>query len=155
MSGMRPILPDQWPPLITSTRQPAWMPWRDRLLTLAMWLLLALLCRNSIALAADLAREAAGIDRRRPHPDFALFWARLEPYLVVTALLLMWIVTFGTLALRRLRRRWRHAAPELPITEEAAARGATPDALEDWRTARVAVVHVEGPGVMRVEAKGA
>ena len=153
MTGIRPILPDQWPPLITSARQPAWMPWRDRLLTLAMWLLLALLCRNSIALAFDLLREAAGIDRRRPHPDFALFWARLEPYLIVTALLLMWIVTFGMVALRRLRRRSRHAAPELPLAEEAATRGVTPDALDDWRAARIAVVHVDAPGRMRAEAK--
>ena len=152
MKELRPITPTHWPPLITSARQPAWMPWRDRLLTLGMWLLLALLCRSSLALAVDLLRQAIGIERLRPDPDFALFWARLEPYLLVTALLLMWIVAFGTLALRRLRRRSLGDAPELPLVEEAATRGAAPDALVDWRTARIAVMHVDAPGRMRAEA---
>lgn len=151
MRDIRPIPPEPWPPLITSGQQPAWMPWRDRLLTIGMWLLLALLCRNSILLGADLLRDLFGGERLRPNPDLELLWHRLEPYVVISALLLMWILAFGIVAWRRLLRPVRARTPTLPILEEAALRRAAPAEIETWRERGVAVLHVEPGGAMRVE----
>lgn len=151
MSDIRPERPEHWPPLITSARQPAWMPWRDRLLTIAMWVLLALLCRNSLLLGVDLLRELFGGERLRPNPDLEILWSRLEPYIIISALLLMWIFAFGLVAWRRLLRPVRGRAPLLPITEEAGHRKAAPAALERWRGLAVAIVHVLPDGAMRVE----
>ncbi|MBX9702162.1 MAG: PgaD family protein [Acetobacteraceae bacterium] len=152
----RPLPPHEWPPLITAARQPRWMPWRDRALTALMWVLLALLCHNTVRLVFDEVRVAMGLPRLRPEPDFMLLWGRLEPYLVVIGVLLAWILTWGLLALRRLRHSARLPRPPgLSVTEEAARQAIAPEALEGWSVPRIAVVRVDPDGRMQAEPRGA
>ncbi len=141
---------DEWPPLITAARQPRWMVWRDRGLTLLMWVLFVLVCHNFIRLAFDEFRELTGRPRRGPEWDFEDMWDPLRPFLFVASVLVMWLLLAGIASVRRMQRNLARPKPApLGLAEEAAEQGAAPDDLAAWRGLRVAVVHLDEQGRMR------
>jgi len=141
-----------WPPLITAARQPRWMVWRDRGLTLFMWLLFVLVCHNFLRLAADGVREVSGRPRVGPEWDPEMLWEPLRPFLVVSGLLVTWLLLFGLVGIRRIARdRARPMPPPLDTGEEAARQGADGAALAAWRDWRIAVVHLDDHGRMHAE----
>jgi hypothetical protein len=139
--GLPPITP--WPPLITAAAQPRWMVWRDRLLTLGAWLLLALLCRNALITISGEVMQSLGLAENVPAPDFHEHMRRMQPYWVAVGLLLLWVGTWAMVWV--LRRRLTRPAPmpePLDPPSEAARHGADPAALLAWRDMRIAIVHV-------------
>jgi hypothetical protein len=148
----RALAPKTWPPLVTGARLPRAVVWRDVALTLLVWVLLALLCRNFLLLVADEFRVATGRDRVGPEFDLLALWQRLSGYVVVVGVLLGVLSFAGLATLRRLRRlRARPLPVPLPPAAEAARHGVALGDLEAWRALRVAVVHVDGQGRMRAE----
>ncbi len=150
MSGLPPITP--WPPLITSAIQPRWMVWRDWLLTLSMWLLLALLCRHALLTLGAEIMLLLGLRDTLPPLDFREHWRRMQPYWAMVGLLLFWLLLWGSVWV--LRRRLTKPAPmpqPLDTKTEALRHEAAPEALLAWRELPVAIVHVERGGCMRAE----
>ena len=153
MSGLPPITP--WPPLITAASQPAWMLWRDRLLSLSMWVLLALLCRNALLLAGEEALFLSGLSEQRPAPDFREHLRRILPFWITIGGLLLWLLGWGAVwVLSRRLTPLRPMPPSLDPPTEAARHGADPAALLAWREWPVAIVHVEEGGRMRAVPPG-
>jgi len=145
---------DEWPPLITAARQPRWMVWRDRGLTLLMWVLFVLVCHNFLRLALDEFRALTGRPRRGPELDFEDLWDPLRPFMVVAGVLVMWLLVAGVVSVRRVQRNLARPKPApLGLAEEAADQGAAPADLAAWRGLRVAVVHLDEEGRMRAEGK--
>jgi hypothetical protein len=145
-----------WPPLITHAAQPTWMVWRDRLLTVAMWLLLVGVCRNELTLLWStvhdvLGGELAGRDARWDIP-----WDRLKRLAAVIGVLVVWLGVWGAIALRHVSQVTREPVP-LPIDPAAEAEqvAATPEAVQAWRMLPVAVVHTDESGRLRVTPKQA
>jgi hypothetical protein len=144
----------EWPPLITAARQPRWMVWRDRGLTLGMWVLFVIVCHNFIRLALDGLREILGRPRRGPEWDFDDMWDPLRPFLVVAVLLVTWLLSAGVVSVRRVQRNLARPKPApLGVAEEAAELGAEEADLAAWRGLRVSVVHLDELGRMRAEEK--
>lgn len=132
-----------WPPLITAASQPRWMVWRDVLLSLAMWLLLAVLCRNALMTTGAEILLAFGVIDELPPPDFREHWRRMQPYWITVGLLLGWLIIWGSVWV--VRRRFTPPLPmplPLDVGTEAARHGAEVEALLAWRRLPIAVVHV-------------
>ncbi|MBS7790360.1 hypothetical protein KTR66_10150 [Roseococcus sp. SDR] len=153
MSGLPPITP--WPPLITAAAQPRWMVWRDWLLTLSMWLLLALLCRHALLTLSAEILLLLGLRDEIPPLDFREHWRRMQPYWVAVGLLMLWLILWGSVWV--LRRRLTRPAPmprPLDTATEALRHEASAEALLTWRELPVAIVHVEHGGRMRAVPPG-
>jgi poly-beta-1,6-N-acetyl-D-glucosamine biosynthesis protein PgaD len=144
--------PIAWPPLITDARMPRRLIWRDRLLTLGMWLLLLYFARGAIALMVGEVLDWLGRDNPMPEIDWVRLGRQLAPYLLAAGLLGLWLLGWGLAAVRRVRRAERLPEPRPVSLEEDAKRGGcTPAELASWRELRVAIVHLDDHGHVRVE----
>jgi poly-beta-1,6-N-acetyl-D-glucosamine biosynthesis protein PgaD len=130
-----------WPPLI-QTALPAWMKWRDALLTLLMWSLFAFMLLRQFRL---VSRTVAG------RTDVVEFLALLAPYAGLAVLLIGVLAVAARLTERRREKalRLRPPAP-LGLADEARGVGLDEAALEQARALRVAVVNLE-PGGLRIQ----
>ena len=135
-----------WPPVIQAAL-PAWMKWRDAVLTLIMWGLFGWLLQRQFRL---VGRSVAG------GTDLEEFAALLAPYAGLAALLTA-IVAVATMAAERRRRRSLVLRPPAPLAlaDEARGVGMDEEALAAARCLAIAVVHVEGGGRLRIEARRA
>ena len=150
MSLLPPITP--WPPLITAASQPAWMLWRDRLLSFSRWVGLAILCRNVLLLAGEEGLFFFGIVDQRPAPDFREHLRRMLPFWMTIGGLLLWLLAWGAVwVLSRKLTPLRPMPAPLEPAAEGRRHGATAEALLAWRELPVAIVHVEAGGRMRAE----
>lgn len=151
---MKPVPPETWPPIIRDADLPRVIVWRDRLLTAAMWLLLIWFCRHPLLALGDFLMPPFGQIRHIHVPDVESIWERGRPYYAVILLFGVWIFAFGLATLRRYRRVRRLPHPPLLELEDQARRaGCTPAELTQWRTFKVAVVHLDEQGALTVVAK--
>jgi len=133
-----------WPPVIVDAAQPRWTFWRDRILTVAAWLIfLLILERESVLfwrrLTATLAPAA--------NENGAEWEFRLLPFLEVAAVLIL-LLAIAAERTRRRRSRFRGATPPEPldIATEAARRGLTPDSLAAARALKSVAVTIDQTG---------
>ena len=138
-----------WPPLITDAEQPRWMRWRDRILTIVMWLLfLGMLIRQSVAfwrrVTAFLAAEAG-----------TTWEFRLLPFLGVAAVMIVWLGLWAVLMYFRVHRAGHPPQPApLGIEDEAECRGMTAADLAAARGLKIAAVAIDAAGRYRVAPGG-
>jgi len=140
-----------WPPIITAARVPRAVIWRDRILTIAMWLLLLYLMRRAVFLLWDEALELLGREEPAPEPPWTRWWERLQRYMDVAAVLGVWLLAWGIATLRRMRRyAGTPAPPPLPLTEQARRAGCNAADLAAWQEWRI--VHVDVDANDRISA---
>jgi poly-beta-1,6-N-acetyl-D-glucosamine biosynthesis protein PgaD len=140
-----------WPPIISDADLPRFVVWRDRLLTVAMWLLLAWLCRHMLHWTLDQLLALFGRPRHLPPLDWRDRWARLQPYFIVVGLLAIWLIIWGLASLRRIRRYSRMPQPAaLTLEEQARQGGCSAAELSEWRKPRVCTAHLDEHGAICV-----
>jgi poly-beta-1,6-N-acetyl-D-glucosamine biosynthesis protein PgaD len=146
----------RWPPIITDVTLPRYIVWRDRLLTFAAWVLLLVLVSDLFRLVAARPLAMLGHPQSGPAEQWALWWERLRPFVVVILLMAGWLFLWGLISLRRVRI-YRQMRPPTPLTlaEEAAHAGCTEAELLTWRELRIAVAHLDEAGKPRVVPKPA
>ena len=140
---MTPIVPETWPPIIDDVALPRILVWRDRLFTLAMWLLLLFLCRHALA---GFATALNGLlsNGHLTLTGWHARWTRLHPYLVVVAILAAWELVWLLITLWRRRQALRQPPPQpLSPAEEAGKSRITVDMLARWRLLKVCTVHFD------------
>ncbi len=143
-----------WPPLIVAEREPRWFWWRDFIFTAAAWLLFGALVEKEFSFLRALYREKVEHLPGTVHSHWGLFTSELRPDFVVIAVLLLFLGGSGAITLRR-RRRGFLMSPPLPLAPAAEARrvGMAESELSAARGLRIAVVHVEPGGGIRVESR--
>jgi poly-beta-1,6-N-acetyl-D-glucosamine biosynthesis protein PgaD len=141
MSAQRPA---DWPPIITNARRPRAIVWRDRILTLAMWLLLLFMIRRGISGLWDETLELFGRVARGPGIDWEQLWDELSRYLAAAAVLCVWLLAWGLVSRRR-QRQLAGTTPPTPLSlaEHAHDAGCSEADLADWRALRTMVVHID------------
>jgi poly-beta-1,6-N-acetyl-D-glucosamine biosynthesis protein PgaD len=151
---MKPLPPKIWPPIIRDADLPRVIVWRDRLLTAGMWLLLIWFCRQPLLALGDFLAPPFGKITHIKVPSLRSIWERAAPYYAVILLFCVWIFAFGLATLRRYHRVRRMAhPPALSLEEQARRAGCTPADLIQWRTFKVAIVHLDERGALNVVAK--
>lgn len=140
-----------WPPIIQDAHVPRAVVWRDRLLTCGMWLLLLFLMRHGFLLIWDELIELFGHARSGPPANWHDWWLRLKPYFITAAALACWLFGWGIVSLQRIKRHiGKPQPPALSLAEEASRIGCLETELDLWRSAKVATVHIEADGHIRV-----
>jgi poly-beta-1,6-N-acetyl-D-glucosamine biosynthesis protein PgaD len=136
--------PSDWPPIITDARRPRAIVWRDRILTIAMWLLLLFLMRRGLAGLWDETLELFGRVARGPGIDWEQLWEGLSNYLFVAGLLCLWLLGWGFASRRRQERLAGTAAPPpLSLADHARDAGCSEADLTAWRALRIMTVHID------------
>jgi poly-beta-1,6-N-acetyl-D-glucosamine biosynthesis protein PgaD len=152
---MTPALPMTWPPLITDAKVPRYMFWRDALVTISAWLFLFWLTRHGLQLIIDEMRALFGYARQGPEAEWKIWWERLRSYAAVVGILATWLVIWGRVARRRIRRyRSMPLLVPLSLAEEAALANCSEADLAAWRDLKSVVVHFDAAGQMVVAGGG-
>ena len=127
-----------WPPLILSSRRPAWIRWRDAIMTTAAWLLVSLMLLSQFRLVLghygsplDIYPlfQRLGLSQSDVSVGLVKDLVRLAPYFLVVFLLLAFLSTFALHTLTRRRRALQETPPPpLALATEAgnAALGGKP-----------------------------
>lgn len=150
-----PCRPEPWPPLILGAHLPAWLRWRDAVLTLAAWALLGYLMRDTLHLVRDyLSAPVFEFSSAEP-PDWRELWGRLRPFMGFVAALTLWLLCWALLRGRAMRATAPvPPPPPLEAARQAAAFDLDATTLADWSAARVLVVHFGADGrIDRGEAR--
>lgn len=136
---------NNWPPLITDAMRPRWMLWRDRILTVLVWILfLVLFIEQWLAFQARVevhfSTPGAGWD------------SPMGPFFAVVGIMLTWLVFTAVFTYRRATRARRRAPPP-PLSMEAEAKhfGVTPAALTAARRQQIIAVAIAPDGGLRFE----
>lgn len=143
-----------WPPIITSAARPRAILWRDIILTLMMWAVLLLILYTEL----DLIWNGFHVLRGKPgieiDPQLAQFWRRLRPLLWLMAALVA-MLAIATVISRDRRNRAILQSPPPPLAESAIAvrAGISEAELAAGREHRIAVVHVDDDGRLRIEQR--
>lgn len=145
---MKPEAPKTWPPIVTDGKLPPAMVWRDRVLTVGMWLLLFWLARHELYALWDIS-GAMVADGRLYFTGWQGKWAQLHPYLVAIGVLAIWELIWACVTLWRRKHYSRQPHPE-PLTpqEEAGRIHCAPADLEAWRAFKVSVVDLDRDGTL-------
>ena len=148
MTGMN------WPPLIVATQEPRWIRWRDSLLTLAMWILFALMLNAEFELAFGHYFERWGLGDFDTDPNWPEYVERLRPFARVGIVLIatLAVASIATL-LRRRRTLLLSPPPPLDIGDEARRVGMTEADLAAAREQRLVVVHIDNDGSHRIKQR--
>jgi hypothetical protein len=143
-----------WPPLIVARHIPGWVRWRDRLLTLLMWGLFAIMLETEFKMFFGDHLKQLGWGDFDTEANWPVFFERLTPYLVIAAVMVAALAGTGLRSLR-LRRRalLLPQPPSLDPAVEARRAGLNTAALATARALRVAVVHFDADGTHRIEAR--
>lgn len=153
--GMTAPMPD-WPPIITDGRHSRLVGVRDALLTLLMWGGLLAILYTEIRFAWDSLLVLLGRSDAQIDAELALFWRRMQPLLWLMAGLVLMLVVATLLSRRRRDAAIAGRQPEpLPEVTVAALAGLSVDEMEQARQLRIAVVHRNPDGTLRVTAKEA
>jgi poly-beta-1,6-N-acetyl-D-glucosamine biosynthesis protein PgaD len=137
-----------WPPLIESHHSlPGWFLFRDVVLTLLAWAVLAYLLLDAIAVGVDyLQSPRLGLDTTKL-PDMGLVWQRLRPYAEIIAVFLLWLLICA--AILRRNASWfrlKRAPAVLPLAQHAALLGLDASAVAHWQQQRIQVVYFTEDG---------
>ena len=143
----------RWPPLIMAAHTPRWVKVRDVVLTLIMWILFAIMLETEFELFFGHYLKEMGLGTFHTEPNWPVFFERLRPYLVTTAVLTGLLTIFSVRSLRRHRRSLLLPQPSpLPAAVQARHAGVTEVALLAARDLPIAVVHIDTDGKWRIEA---
>jgi poly-beta-1,6-N-acetyl-D-glucosamine biosynthesis protein PgaD len=135
-----------WPPLIIDAARPAWILWRDRILTVLVWILFLVLFIEQWRIFQ------ARVDAYLSTPD-ATWDFRMAPFFTVVGIMVAWLVLTAFLTYRRVMRARRDAQPlPLPLEAEAARFGVTPAELTAARQKQIIAVAIGAGGRLRFEA---
>jgi hypothetical protein len=146
----------RWPPLIVAAHTPRWVKARDFVLTLIMWILFAIMLETEFELFFGHHLKEMGLGDFHTEPNWPVFFERLRPYLVTTAVLTGLLTLAGVRTLRRHRRSLLLPQPSpLPAGVQARLAGMTETALLAARDLPIAVVHIDTDGTYRIEALAA
>ena len=141
-----------WPPIIVARHTPRLVKWRDILLTSVMWGFFVLLLDTEFELFMGSYLERLGFGPFDTDANWALYFYRLLPFLLATALLAVWLIIFG---LRTVRRRSRALLLPQPVpleTADQARRAGLDEAvLIAARDQRIVIVHIDADGRHRFE----
>ena len=145
---------DTWPPLIVAGERPTWVWWRDFALTLAMWLLFAVMLETEFELFFGRYLERLGWGDFDTNANWARFFERLRPYLYVVVVLLAFISIAAVATVVRYLRSLRLPLP-LPLPAAAQARRAGMDEADLLAARDLAnvVVHIAPDGTHRIEPR--
>ena len=147
---------ESWPPLIVASEKPRWVFWRDFALTLAMWLMFAIILETEFELFFGRYLERLGWGDFDTNANWARFFQRLEPYLWLIVMLVALLAASTVATLHRLRRFLKQAQPPPLLAIEEAHRGRMEAAaLLAARELANVVVHVTADGAHRVEPRQA
>ncbi|MEN9543997.1 MAG: hypothetical protein RLZZ598_830 [Pseudomonadota bacterium] len=136
MSGM-----PNWPPLVGADHLPAWVRWRDVLLTLLAWLALLALLHHALDRLVDYFTEPYFEFTRFEAPDWQRFALKLRPFLISAGLLIGWMLLWALRRHRYLLTRGAQPAPTpLALTDHAAYWGLDAAEVATWRGLRLGVV---------------
>jgi hypothetical protein len=143
---------DSWPPLVIASDVPAWIKWRDFLLTSLMWVLFAIMLATEFELFFGKYLERLGLGNFDTDARWSLFFERLKPFLSISAGLISILALSSLLTLRRRKITLLWGQPEaLELSADARRAGMDEQVLLKARDLRIAVVHFEADGVHRVE----
>ena len=143
-----------WPPLIIASDKPRWVTWREFGLTLAMWIMFAIMLETEFELFFGRYLEKLGLGDFQTDAHWDIFLQRLRPYIALVMVLLVTLVASTIATLHRVRRAvLMHPPAPLPIETEAPYAKMTPEALAAARALRTATVYVEPDGTHRVEPR--
>ena len=144
-----------WPPLIVATHTPRWVIWRDVVLTLAMWVLFAIMLETEFELFFGPHLERLGLGTFDSEANWDVFFERLMPFVQITMMLIGALALASLITLRRLRRGLLMPQPApLPLAEQALRAGMDATALAATRNLPIAVVHIDSDGRHRVKPLG-
>lgn len=134
-----------WPPLITDAARPQWTIWRDRVLTILVWVLfLALFIKQSLLFKTRIATYLS-----TPEAEWEFL---LGPFLAVTGVMVAWLVLSAIFTYRRaVQARRRTPPPPLSLEVEAGHFGVTPADLVAARHQQIIAVAIEPDGRFRFE----
>ncbi len=146
--------PQGWPPLITAAGQPPWMLWRDRALTMLMWIVFAIILETEAELTiAHVIAIIKGVEPEIP-ANWDQFMNSLFPFTLVIIALVSWLVFFGLLTMRRrLRTMLLPQPPPLAFALEAQRAGMEAPSLAEARRLDLAVAHLDAAGHYRIEPR--
>ena len=143
-----------WPPLIVASEKPPWLWWRDMALTVAMWMVFAIMLETEFELFFGHYLERLGLGDFNTDANWGEFFRLLRPYIWLIVMLLAILAASTVATIHRVRRSLLLAPPPpLQPAEEAPQAGMDVAALEAARALRNMVVHVEPDGTHRVEPR--
>jgi hypothetical protein len=143
-----------WPPLIVVARAPAWVRWRDFVLTLMMWTVFAIMLETEFELFFGHYLEWLGLGDFDATGNWGVFFRRLGPYIAMIIILVALLVLFGLFTVRRRRRSLLMPQPApLAAATEARRVGMAEAELTAARGLRNVVVHIDPDGRHRVEPR--
>ena len=147
---------ETWPPLIVASTKPRWVWWRDFALTLAMWLVFAVMLETEFELFFGRYLEHLGLGDFDTNANWPRFFERLKPY-VVLAIVLVALLAMAAIAtiLRYYRMLHRPLPVPLAAAQQARRAGMDEAALLAARDLDDAVVHIAVDGTHRVEPRQA
>lgn len=143
-----------WPPLIVADSKPSWVKMRDIALTLAMWVLFAIMLETEFELFFGIYLERWGLGEFDTEGRWLEFFHALRPFVQIDLVLVSLLLVAGMLTLRRisLARRLPQPAP-LTVGEQARRVGMAEAELIAAREPRIVVVHIEPDGKHRIEPR--
>jgi len=139
-----------WPPLIINANRSPLLIWRDRLMTIGLWAILAwLFISQSVVFWRRIAEIMYPSD-----PDQVVAWEfRILPFLAVAFILVMRLCFWAVLSKRDYNRVTRdQPPPSLDPAVESSRTGLTYPEILAGRQLPVAVVHIDAAGHYRLEA---
>lgn len=141
----------QWPPLITARRLPWWLLARDALLTLLAWGALLWLVQRPIRIAWDYLFVAPYGQLTREAPiDWVALATMLRPFMVVAAVLVVWVLVWALVRIRPLQSREAQTPPApLAAAEQARTFGIDTDDLLQWQRQKVATARFDADNLLR------
>jgi hypothetical protein len=144
-----------WPPLIVANEIPRWVKRRDVLLTLLMWALFAIMLETEFKLFFGPHLKNFGFGNLSREANWGVFFDRLSPFLLTALFLIVLLVLASVATLRGRHRSLSLAAPaRLGNAEQARRAGMEVELLQNARSLRIAIVHLDTDGKMRVLAGG-
>ena len=153
---MKRVAHENWPPLIIASEKPRWVIWRDFVLTLAMWLVLAIMLATEFELFFGRYLERLGLGTFNTDAQWGRFFRLLEPYIWLTVAMFALLAATTMATLHRMQRFLKTVPPPALAPAEEAAHGRIGLAdLLAARDLRNVVVHVEADGSRRVELRQA
>ncbi len=146
--------PRDWPPLVVAADVPRWVRWRDFLLTLVMWIVFAWMLEREFVVFSARLLEWGGFGDFDTDARWPEFFELLRPFIRIAVVLIAALLVASALSIRRRRRSLLAPLPKpLEIAAEARHAGMTETDLSAARDLRIAVVHIEPDGRLRVEAR--
>ena len=143
-----------WPPLITLAEKPRWFWWRDFALTVAMWLLFAIMLETEFELFFGRHLERMGWGDLDTNANWPRFFERLQSYLYIIIILTAFLAIAAVATVERYFRYRRRPPPiPLPAADQAHGTGMSEADLLAARQLPNVVVHIGSDGTHRLERR--